>query len=262
MTNARFLPAALILSVCATAASATTVERRTLAELAAFAERVVVATVDGVRSDFSPDRKTIWTEVTFADIDVRKGPAGDATLTLRMEGGAAGDFRLHVPGIPEFAPGERVVLFVWGNGRYRCPLVGWFQGCFRVATDPETGDEIVLDHAGRAVVSEANGVIRVAGVPVEEALRPFLTADTLPAESTRALEPAASGERAMTLDAFLERVAAYRDRRLPDPRAAAAPRSSPSPSAPPAAPLGVNSPPSRERHAPAARPAPKSEDER
>jgi hypothetical protein len=87
--------------------------------------------------------------VTVGELDLFKGNYRDSEITLRLDGGELGNGKvLVVHGIPEFFEGQKVVLFVKGNGRSICPLVGWEQGMLRVAQDEKTGQEIVLTSQG------------------------------------------------------------------------------------------------------------------
>jgi len=132
--------------------------QRDFPELVARAEQIVVGTVTEMREQ-PDDAGTPMTYVTFADLTVLKGTAGD-TLTLRFYGGAAA----RVPDMPTFNVGERAVLFVAGNGRDVCPLVGVWQGRFRVQYDDARHAEVVADNdhapvtgrAGRALLHAAD----------------------------------------------------------------------------------------------------------
>ena len=78
----------------------------------------------------------------------------DAVLTLRFLGGRTPDgATLTVAGMPRFAVGDRAAVFSAGNGLEPCPLVGWWQGLYRLLFD--AGQEVftIADHAGRPVVA-------------------------------------------------------------------------------------------------------------
>ena len=70
-------------------------------------------------------------------------------LTLEFLGGTVGEVTLDVAEVPKFNAGERVLLFVEGNGIQFCPVVGVFHGKFRVHKDETSGRDIVLMHDGK-----------------------------------------------------------------------------------------------------------------
>ncbi len=134
-------------------------------ELVADAEQIVVGTVIdiGEREDESGSPATL---VTLADLTVLKGDVG-STLTLRFYGGTAGGVVVHIPDMPTFAVGERTLLFVAGNGRDVCPLVGVWQGRFHVRFDAARNTEVVDGHDQKPVAGLAGRQLRYA--PLEAA---------------------------------------------------------------------------------------------
>ena len=131
------------------------VMKRDFPQLVARAEQIVVGTVTEVGTQLD-DSGIPWTLVTLSDLTVLKGDAGP-NLVLRFYGGTAGAVVLHVPDMPSFTIGERDLVFVAGNGKTVCPLVGVSQGRFYVRMDPERGTEVIEDDQGNAVVGVANG---------------------------------------------------------------------------------------------------------
>ncbi len=73
----------------------------------------------------------IHSYVTCKVANALKGPQGD-TLTLRLLGGRVGRARMEVLEVPEFSVGEEAVLFIAGNGRVFCPVVGGEAGRYRI----------------------------------------------------------------------------------------------------------------------------------
>ena len=135
---------ALIVPVAALAMS---VVERDFAELVALAEQVVVGRVVDIRPG-TDDRGGPLTLVSFADLTVLKGEVG-RELTLEFTGGKAADGKtVAIADMPRFTLGERAVLFVRGNGRDICPLVGVWQGRFRVVYDPQLKSDVVERHDG------------------------------------------------------------------------------------------------------------------
>ncbi len=85
----------------------------TLARLTQASEVVVVGTVTGFRGCLDADTDSIVTEITLAIERGVKALAAPATeLTFEVPGGRYGGYRLAVGTSPEFAAGERVVVFL------------------------------------------------------------------------------------------------------------------------------------------------------
>ena len=103
--------------------------------------------------DWDAERGTPFTVVTFADLDVLHGSVPGPELRLRFAGGPTPDgLVLAISGMPRFAEAQRVVIFSDPAGGGICPLVGWWQGLYRVARDAQRGVDVVFDHAGFPVV--------------------------------------------------------------------------------------------------------------
>jgi len=133
--------------------------KRDFPDLVARAEQIVIGTVVAV-NEAADETGAPYTFVTFDDLAVLKGDVG-STLTLRLYGGSSGRFAAQVPDMPTFTPGDRAVLFVRGNGRDVCPLVGVWQGRFQVRYDTGVGAEIVADNDGRPLVGVSQRQVRV-----------------------------------------------------------------------------------------------------
>ena len=154
-------------------AHAMVVIQRDFPELVARAEQVVVGTVTAITQG-QDESGAPSTFVTFSDLTVLKGDVG-ATLTLRFYGGASGNVAVMIPDMPTFALGERNVLFVAGNGSAVCPLVGVWQGRFRVRHDDSRNADVVEDN-------DRNLVTGLAGRQLQRA--PLRAAATPPAPIT------------------------------------------------------------------------------
>ena len=140
--------AALVALALAMAASAQAmvVVQRNFPDLVARAEQIVVGTVTEITEERDASGSP-WTLVTFSDLTVLKGDVGTG-LTLRFYGGRTGETAVHIPDMPSFTLGERNVVFVTGNGQIICPLVGVWQGRFRVRFDAAQGTEVVESSDG------------------------------------------------------------------------------------------------------------------
>jgi len=148
---------------------------RDFPELVARAEQIVAGTVTSV-SEEQDTAGTPWTLVTLSDLTVFKGDVG-TTLTLRFYGGGTGAGAVSIPDMPTFTLGERALLFVAGNGRDVCPLVGIWQGHFRLRVDAG-GIEVVDDSDHRPVVSRAGRHLMRAAVDAPPA-QPAMTLDAM-----------------------------------------------------------------------------------
>jgi hypothetical protein len=137
-------------------APATVVVRPTLDELTAEAAAIFVGEVVevSVRRLEIRDGPTVVTDVTYR---VERTLKGDARTLIRLEflGGALGEERVWIPGMPRFRPGDRDVLFVSPGGSRLSPLVGFAEGRFRLSRDPRTGEELVSYHDFRPVLDVA-----------------------------------------------------------------------------------------------------------
>jgi hypothetical protein len=139
------------------------------------------------------EREAIHTWVTVRVEEALKGAEGRTRIALRLPGGAWRDRVTRVFGVPEFARGERVVVFAVPTRGGPLTVAGLFQGKFRI--EPAgPGEEVVVQDAGTG--AEVAG----GGARPREALSPFL-------ERVRDLvrrHPAADLSRAVTLDAPAE----------------------------------------------------------
>ena len=142
----------LVVLLGAPAAGATTVAKMSFSEVVTGAEIIAVGTVTAIEQTWDAELEMPFTLVTFSDLEVLKGTVGSEDLTLRFLGGPAPDgLTLVVAGMPQFAVRDRAVVFSTGNGVQACPLVGWWQGLYRVLFDAGRDEFTVADHLGRGV---------------------------------------------------------------------------------------------------------------
>jgi hypothetical protein len=146
------LPFLLVLSLCG-ALQATTLVRYDLEGLTRQASCVLVGTC----RESSP-RLVGGQPHTFYAFEVGelvKGQAG-ARLEVCLPGGEYQGMKLHLAGMPEFAPGEEVVLFLTGpDGQGHPWPVGLGQGKFRIERRP----------AAKPRVFQETGEVRLHGPP-------------------------------------------------------------------------------------------------
>jgi hypothetical protein len=166
--------AATTLAVARRAAQATVVVRRSIDQMVAAADLVVVADARAHTALWSEGR--IYTDVELVVATPVRGSvrAGD-TIVVRTPGGRVGDTGQLLAGAPELVTGQRYVLFLRRSrtaGMFE--TVGLSQGALPVRG---TGDAAVVrpaDTAGLELVGGAtSGAITVPaeGVPLASLLR-------------------------------------------------------------------------------------------
>src|SRR3984957_584429 len=151
-TQSRKMVMALLLAVAlaaldtgtAATASATTLERMSVAKMTQNAQLVVRAQCPA--NSVAWDGGEIWTFTSFEVEDSWKGaPTGAAQqVTVRLLGGSAGNLTSTVSGVPRFRPGEEVILFLQPAARGDFSIVSWVQGTFRIHRDTRNRAEIVV----------------------------------------------------------------------------------------------------------------------
>ena len=128
---------------------ATTVLPMNLKDLTVNAELIFGGTVSDIRSE--KQGNTIYTYVTFSNLQFVKGTHVGPTIEVRLSGGSVADETIEVVGMPNFVLGERNLIFLAGNHRYLCPIVGWEQGRFKIRWDGVSRREVVFDGANDPV---------------------------------------------------------------------------------------------------------------
>jgi hypothetical protein len=119
---------------------ATTLKRMSVADLSRAAHAVVRARC--ITNSTRWDAGEIWTFTTFDVEETWKGSA-PAQITVRLLGGQAGNFTSTVSGVPRFAPGEELILFLERTSAQDFSIVSWMQGTFRIGRSLTTGEETV-----------------------------------------------------------------------------------------------------------------------
>ncbi len=174
----RVLVVAASLATLPAVATATTVVELTFPDLVRRAAIIAIGTVSEVRAQWDAARQAPFTAVTFANLRVLKGDPGGSTMTLQFLGGPTPEgLVLTIPGMPRFTVGEKNVVFSTGNEQDFCPLVGVWQGLFRVVFDPQRGVETVSDSFHVPVVGIRDG--RILKLPPATPAGEALTLPTL-----------------------------------------------------------------------------------
>jgi hypothetical protein len=155
MRKLSLLLALAALSLVALHAQASLTRAMDLSELTASAERVVVADVARVTSQWDDDHRNIVTTVEIAVQESWKGsPPSDGKIRIRQPGGTVGDVEMTVVGMPRFSVGEHALLFlqqqsVVGMGQGKRPL-HWDTSEKRwLVESADTAGAVRLDRRGR-----------------------------------------------------------------------------------------------------------------
>ncbi len=131
-------------------AAATTVEAVDFDALVRQSDLTALVEVVAVRSAWvgANETRRIATFVRVRPVEVLKGELPGET-ELDFTGGTVGADTLRVTGVPQFAVGQREVLFIQGNGRMVCPLVGFWHGRVAVRKSTADGTDRMFLHDGR-----------------------------------------------------------------------------------------------------------------
>lgn len=140
--------------------------KRSVEELTLEADRITVADVLSVQSQFTADGSTINTVVTLAVDKVLKGPLV-AQETLTLPGGQAEGVTLLVGGVPNFVSGERVLVFLKDNSEFG--IAGLWQGKYSLsgneAFQPETGQTVPIATLEEAISRALNAPVEIGTSP-------------------------------------------------------------------------------------------------
>lgn len=192
------LALALSLPLLSQIVRATTVIEQSFSSLVHDAEVIAIGTVTAIETEWDTQKKAPFTLVTFSDLEVLKGEAGQTELTLHFLGGPTPDgLIMQIAGVPQFSMGERNVVFSVGNQYQAVPLVGMWQGVYRVVFDAEREVETIYNHASQPVTTlptEEGGILH------DEA--PIVSFD--PAQDRQ--EHKGSRPEAMSLETFTQRI--------------------------------------------------------
>ena len=150
------------LALLAVVASATTMSRLKLEDLAQ--ESTAVARLRCLGSKSQWERGEIWTETKFEVVQREKG-ALPGIVTVRLLGGNVAHLHSHVDEVPMFRTGEEVYLFLWGRDGDPYQVLGWSQGTFRIARNPQSSLEMVTqDSASTPVFDPQTRAFRRGGI--------------------------------------------------------------------------------------------------
>src|SRR5580704_4654253 len=141
------------LALLAVAAGATTLSRLKFEDLAQ--ESTAVARMRCLGANSQWERGEIWTETKFEVLEREKGQL-PGIVTVRLLGGNVGHLHSHVDEVPSFRAGEEVYLFLWAREGEPYQVLGWSQGTFRIARNPQSGQEIVTQDSASSPVFDTH----------------------------------------------------------------------------------------------------------
>ncbi len=122
-------------------------------ELSARASRVAAGRIEHVVSYRDAITGRIVSKVRMSEVRALPGAGPAGALTFEMVGGTLDGVRQWIAGFPSFEVGDRVVLFLAEDTTTPLgPTVGLWQGVFFVNTDPESGSDILTNHARRPIL--------------------------------------------------------------------------------------------------------------
>src|SRR5215216_6632007 len=138
----------LVLLFCLLAATesslATTVIRPSDDDMAIGARAIVRGKVLSIESRFDEQQSRIYTYITLKVQEVIKGEITERKIVIKELGGQAGGRISVIYGNPQFARGEKVLLYLdtWKDGSLRTHQM--FLGKFSIIKDKVTGHRIVF----------------------------------------------------------------------------------------------------------------------
>lgn len=163
--------------------------------------------------------RTLFTEITLRVEDQIGGTLGPE-VRFTMAGGSSEDATVVVFGMPQFKVGERYMLLLRPDyERTNVPIVGVFQGYFRITADPATGKERLLNADGDIVLGIEGDRVALRHNPESARARtpqpgpaPTPEAEGAGSQTTPQVERYwASAETPMLPGAFLDAVRAMKE---------------------------------------------------
>ncbi len=161
----RFLLALFLIGLllpAVVASQATTLARLSFNELTEQA--TAIARVRCLSSTSLWRNGEIWTETEFEVLEQNKG-ALPGIFRVSLPGGRVAHLQSRVDGVPSFHVGEEIYLFLWSAPGKATSVLGWTQGTFRIARDPQTGlERVTQDSAAMPLFDLATRKFRHGGV--------------------------------------------------------------------------------------------------
>jgi hypothetical protein len=158
----------------ASTATATTVLKLSMKDLARKSDAVVLARVEDEVARYDTD-KEIYTYITLRVLDPVKNSRKDDQITIRQLGGVVDHIASIVPGMPTFQKGEEVVVFLTQKDRAGYPWVmGLQQGKYSVRTDANGAQRVRNELSGTSLLDASGRVADGAKGTPDMPLQSFL----------------------------------------------------------------------------------------
>ena len=123
--------------------NATVLVAADLGELSREARAIVRGRVVATETRWTEDRRSVETLVTVDAEALLKGSLSQ-TFQFVVPGGLLGRYRSILVGAPEFVTGQRIVVFLGWHGPSFPYVLGLSQGLFRVVTDADGAQPLVI----------------------------------------------------------------------------------------------------------------------
>ena len=149
----------------ASTATATTVLKLSMKDLARKSDAVVVARVEDEVARYDTN-KEIYTFITLRVLDPVKNSRKDDLITIRQLGGVVDHIASVVPGMPTFQKGEEVVVFLTQKDGAGYPWVmGLQQGKYSVRTDANGTQRVRNELSGTSLLDGSGHAVDVKTAP-------------------------------------------------------------------------------------------------
>lgn len=186
----------LLALLCGASLAASSVRPVSFDTLSRTAKRVISGEIVRVVSEYGKNG-FIYTDVTMLVRDAAPRSLEGRPYTFRTIGGEVDGQRLFIQGMPRFEVGQQVALFLHDKPETALgPTVGLWQGVFFVERDAQTGEQVMLDSGRRPLIGLEGAKLVRGPKSLQTSQAAGLTAD--------------QGPKAMAVDAFFEKVRAYR----------------------------------------------------
>lgn len=143
-----------------------------LRQLTGQAGLIFKGVVSGIRYETNAETDVPYTLVTFRQLEAIKdlsgklGKDGKSTLTIKLFGGLHESGTMTIAShVPEFLLGAVYLVFYTAGEWSVSPIVGNYEGVFRIVKSRTLNMDFVVDYSGRIVVSATNDVLR--SIPLE-----------------------------------------------------------------------------------------------
>ncbi len=105
------------------------------------ASTIVLGQITRIDSHWYAAKTQIYTHVGVRVEEVLKGELSEPEITVKQLGGTVGGLRSWIFGSPEFALGERVLLFLTANPDGTLRVLSLYQGKFSIVLNSQTGEQ-------------------------------------------------------------------------------------------------------------------------